>query len=152
MAIVIPLNIRLRWNRKPLYTMLGGMAGLNTMCENSKAILELAGYVTRWNFEEGTIVTERIRRDAVRLQRTILLIQLEMLVQSASPKLNSLNRAAFRIEEATAASSAATARCTAMVVFPAPPFCEMIPIVFISTTRKGEVPRVLIFSRRQAQF
>jgi hypothetical protein len=97
-----PTKHQIEMEPQTMYTMLGGMAGLNTMYENSKAILELAGYVTRWNFEEGTIVTERIRRDAVRLQRTILLIQLEMLVQSASPKLNFLNRAAFRIEEAAA--------------------------------------------------
>ena len=81
--------------------MLGGMAGLNAMYENSKVILALAGYATRWNFEEGYIVTEKIRRDAVRLQRTIMLIQLEIVLKDGIfYKIFRLRKAAFRLEEA----------------------------------------------------
>ncbi len=56
---------------------LGGMSGLSAIYENSKVILALAGYVTRWNLEEGLAVTETIRRDAVQLQKTILRIRME---------------------------------------------------------------------------
>ena len=97
-----PTKHQIEIEPQTMYAVLGGMAGLSTMYDNSKAILDLAGYVTRWNFEEGIIVTEKIRRDAGRLQRTILLIQIEMLIRSVFPKLNVLNRAAFRIEEAAA--------------------------------------------------
>ena len=84
-----------------MYQMLGGMAGLNAMYENSKVILALAGYATRWNFEEGYIVTEKIRRDAVRLQRTIMLIQLEIVLKDGIfYKIFRLRKAAFRLEEA----------------------------------------------------
>ena len=60
---------------------LGGMSGLEAIYENSKVILALAGYVTRWNLEEALAVTETIRRDAVQLQRTILRIRIEVHTQ-----------------------------------------------------------------------
>ena len=63
-----------------MYQTLGGVAALNATYENSKVILALAGYATRWNFEEGYIVPDKIRRDVVCLQRTIMLIQLEIVL------------------------------------------------------------------------
>lgn len=57
---------------------LGGIGALNAIYENSKVILALAGYVTRWNLEEGTAVTATIRRDAILLQKTITRIRVEV--------------------------------------------------------------------------
>ena len=48
--------------------MLGGREGLRRMRENAKLMLILAAHAQQWNFDEGVIVTERMRRDAVRLR------------------------------------------------------------------------------------
>ncbi len=61
-----------------MLAQLGGISGLNAIYENSKVILALAGYVTRWNLEEAQAVTETIRRDAVQLQKIILRIRMEV--------------------------------------------------------------------------
>jgi hypothetical protein len=54
-----------------MWLMLGGKAGLRRMRENAELMLGLAAHAQRWNFDEGIIVTERMRRDALRLRQSV---------------------------------------------------------------------------------
>lgn len=61
-----------------MWLMLGGREGLRRMRENAKLMLMLAAHAQRWNFDEGVIVTERIRRDALRLRRAVRRVELAL--------------------------------------------------------------------------
>ncbi len=61
-----------------MWLMLGGREGLHRMRENAKLMLVLAAHAQQWNFDEGVIVTERMRRDAVRLRSAIRRIELAL--------------------------------------------------------------------------
>lgn len=58
-----------------MWLMLGGREGLRRMRENAKLMLILAAHAQQWNFDEGVIVTERMRRDAIRLRSSIRRIE-----------------------------------------------------------------------------
>jgi hypothetical protein len=58
-----------------MWLMLGGREGLRRMRENAKLMLLLAAHTQQWNFDEGVIVTERMRRDALRLYHAIRRIE-----------------------------------------------------------------------------
>ncbi len=80
-----------------IYQLLGGVEGMRTMHQNAQIMLELAGYATRWNQVEATIVSEMIRRDARRLRHALLMVRVDMLWQ------NFTLRTPFRMQEAAAA-------------------------------------------------
>lgn len=61
-----------------MWLLLGGREGLRRMRENSRLMLLLAAHAQRWNFDEGVIVTERMRRDALRLRRSVRRIELDL--------------------------------------------------------------------------
>lgn len=61
-----------------MWLMLGGREGLRRMRENAKLMLLLAAHAQQWNFDEGVIVTERMRRDALRLHRAVRRIELTL--------------------------------------------------------------------------
>ena len=61
-----------------MWLMLGGREGLRRMRENAHLMLLLAAHAQRWNFDEGVIVTERMRRDALRLRRSVRRIELAL--------------------------------------------------------------------------
>lgn len=63
-----------------MWLMLGGRDGLRRMRQNAKLMLVLAAHAQRWNFDEGVIVTERIRRDALRLQAAVRHIEMALLL------------------------------------------------------------------------
>jgi hypothetical protein len=58
-----------------MWLMLGGREGLRRMRENAKLMLLLAAHAQQWNFDEGVIVTERMRRDALRLRSSVRRIE-----------------------------------------------------------------------------
>jgi hypothetical protein len=58
-----------------MWLMLGGREGLRRMRDNARLMLVLAAHAQRWNFDEGVIVTERMRRDAIRLRASIRRIE-----------------------------------------------------------------------------
>jgi hypothetical protein len=62
-----------------IWKLLGGYEGLRKMRENAEIMLSLAAYAQQWNFEEGTIVTERMRRDAALLRRSVRRVELGMI-------------------------------------------------------------------------
>lgn len=63
-----------------MWLMLGGRDGLRRMRQNAKLMLLLAAQAQQWNFDEGVIVTERIRRDALRLQVAVRQIETALLM------------------------------------------------------------------------
>jgi hypothetical protein len=61
-----------------MWLMLGGREGLRRMRENAKLMVLLAAHAQQWNFDEGVIVTERMRRDAVRLRSSVRRIEMAL--------------------------------------------------------------------------
>lgn len=61
-----------------MWLMLGGREGLHCMRENARLMLRLAAHAQRWNFDEGVIVTERMRRDALQLRKAVRRIELAL--------------------------------------------------------------------------
>jgi hypothetical protein len=60
-----------------MWNLLGGLEGLQRMRENGRILIALASYVERWNYEEGVIIAERMRRDGLQLRRSVTRIMLE---------------------------------------------------------------------------
>jgi hypothetical protein len=60
-----------------MWNLLGGLEGLQRMRENGRILIALAAYVERWNYEEGIIIAERMRRDGLQLRRSVTRIMLE---------------------------------------------------------------------------
>ena len=89
-----PKANQLQLEPEHLWGLIGGTEGLRRMQKNADLLIALAAYVQRWNFEEGVIVTERMRHDAVQLKRAIFRIRLEMLIH------RSQLRAPFYIHQA----------------------------------------------------
>ncbi|HEX3661632.1 MAG TPA: hypothetical protein VHU89_09390 [Acidobacteriaceae bacterium] len=63
-----------------MWLMLGGRDGLRRMRQNARLMLLLAAHAQQWNFDEGVIVTERIRRDALRLQTAVRQIEMALML------------------------------------------------------------------------
>jgi hypothetical protein len=61
-----------------MWLLLGGREGLRRMRQNARFMLMLAAHAQRWNLEEGVIVTERMRRDALRLYHAVRRIEWEL--------------------------------------------------------------------------
>ena len=64
-----------------IWHLLGGDLGLRRMRANADLLLAFAAHAAQWNEEEGVIVAERMRRDALRLRSAVRQIQLGMLSQ-----------------------------------------------------------------------
>ena len=64
-----------------MWEMIGGLEGLSRLRANAAVMLELAVYAERWNEEEGPVIAEMIRRDAVRLNRAVTRIELTLISQ-----------------------------------------------------------------------
>jgi hypothetical protein len=62
-----------------MWQLVGGAAGLKKMRKNAEVMLALAAWAERWNFEEGVIVSERMRREAVDLRRAVRRVELAMI-------------------------------------------------------------------------
>ena len=91
-----------------LWGLIGGTEGLRRMRNNADLLIALAAYVQRWNFEEGVIVTERMRHDAIQLKRAIFRIRFDMMIR------RSQLRAPFYIHQAASAYYLMTRRLIAL--------------------------------------
>ncbi len=91
-----------------IYQLLGGANGMRMMRENAQVMLELAGYATRWNQVEATIVAEMIRRDARRLRHALWMVRFDMLWRNFSL------RTPFRMQEAAASYQLMSSRLRAL--------------------------------------
>src|ERR1700740_2040569 len=92
-----PKPNQLQLEPEHLWGLIGGTEGLRRMRNNADLLIALAAYVQRWNFEEGVIVTERMRHDAVQLKRAIFRIRFDMMIR------RSQLRAPFYIHQAASA-------------------------------------------------
>jgi hypothetical protein len=64
---------------RDLWKLVGAYDGLRRMRANADLMLVLAAHAADWNFEEATIVGERMRRDALRLRRAVWKIEVGFL-------------------------------------------------------------------------
>lgn len=64
---------------RELWKLVGAYDGLRRMRTNANLMLVLAAHAAHWNFEEATIVGERMRRDALRLRRAVWRIEVGFL-------------------------------------------------------------------------
>ncbi|HEX3436638.1 MAG TPA: hypothetical protein VHT24_07705 [Pseudacidobacterium sp.] len=103
-----PKPNQLKLEPEHLWGLIGGTEGLRRMRNNADLLIELAAYVQRWNFEEGVIVTERMRHDAVQLKRAVFRIRMEMLLH------RSQLRTPFYIHQAASAYYLMTKRLLAL--------------------------------------
>jgi len=78
-----------------IWTAIGGLEGVRRMRRNARVLIALAAHAQRWNFTESVIVMERMRRDAMQLQRATLQITLRTCLH-----LGSL-RVPFHLHEST---------------------------------------------------
>ncbi len=62
-----------------LWYLIGEAEGLRRMVTNADVLLALAGFAQQWNFEEGVIVAERMRRDAKALKRAARRVSLGLI-------------------------------------------------------------------------
>jgi hypothetical protein len=103
-----PKANQLQLEPEHLWGLVGGMEGVRRMRKNADLMIALAAYVQRWNFEEGVIVAERMRHDAVQLKRAIFRIRLEMMVRRTQL------RTPFYIHQAAASYYLMTRRLLAL--------------------------------------
>ncbi len=62
-----------------MWESVGGFEGLARLRANAAVMLELAVYAERWNEEQGPVIAEMIRRDAVRLNRAVTRIEVSLV-------------------------------------------------------------------------
>lgn len=103
-----PKANQLQLEPEHLWGLVGGKEGLLRMRANADLLIALAAYVQRWNFEEGVIVTERMRHDAVQLKRAIFRLRIDMVVR------RSQLRAPFYIHQAASSYYLMTRRLLAL--------------------------------------
>ncbi len=72
-----PTKDQLILQPEAMWILLGGLEGLQLMRENGRILIALASYVERWNFDEGVIIAERMRRDGLQLRRSVTRIMIE---------------------------------------------------------------------------
>jgi len=66
-----------------IWRSLGGLEGIRRMRSNARILIALAAYAQRWNFTEGVIVKERMRQDALHLQRATLQVILRTVFRTS---------------------------------------------------------------------
>ena len=84
-----------------IWVMLGGREGLRRMRSNAHLMLSLAAHAQQWNFDEGVIVTERMRRDALRLRQSVR--RVEMALKFHTVMRRSATLIPFHLHEAASA-------------------------------------------------
>ena len=103
-----PKANQLQLEPEHLWGLVGGVEGLRRMRANADLLIALAAYVQRWNFEEGVIVTERMRHDAMQLKRAIFRARFDMMVH------RSQLRAPFFVHQAASSYYLMTRRLLAL--------------------------------------
>ncbi len=89
-----PGKDQLRIEPEDMWRTVGGLRGIERLRHNANIMLELAVYAERWDSVDGRIVSEMMRRDAARLKKAILTVELARLSSIG------LVRAPFSLQEA----------------------------------------------------
>ena len=76
-----PASQQLRVEPWQMWEAVGGLAGLNHLYSNANALLDLAHFAEQWNDESGRVLSEMMRRDAVRVKRAIFRLQLAYVLR-----------------------------------------------------------------------
>jgi hypothetical protein len=79
-----------------MWAIVGGLQGISQLQANAAAMLDLAVFAERWDDAHGRVVSEMIRRDAVRLNKAVRRIELTYFFRLR------FFRAPFYIQEAAA--------------------------------------------------
>ena len=91
-----PDKDQLRIEPGSMWEMVGGLEGMTRLKSNAAVMLELAVFAERWNGDQGPVISEMMRRDAVRLRSAVTRVQLVFLFQLG------FLRAPFYLQEASA--------------------------------------------------
>jgi hypothetical protein len=83
-----PMAGQISMEPEEMWRLVGGYDGLKKMCRNARVMLQLAAYAQRWNFEEGVIVHERMRRDASSLYHAVRCVELGMIRRNLLGRFN----------------------------------------------------------------
>jgi hypothetical protein len=89
-----PGKDQLRLEPNQMWDMVGGIEGIRRLKANAQVMLELAIFAESWNEEQGPIISEMIRRDAIRINKAVVRIQLSLLFRVP------FIRAPFHLQEA----------------------------------------------------
>jgi hypothetical protein len=73
---LVPQKDSLELEPAEMWSLMGGLEGVQRMRENGRILIALASYVERWNFDEGIIIAERMRHDGLQLRRAVTRIML----------------------------------------------------------------------------
>lgn len=76
-----PGSKQLRIEPSEMWEAVGGVGGLGRLYGNADAMLSLAQYAERWNDENGRVISEMMRRDAMRVKRAVVRVQVAYLFQ-----------------------------------------------------------------------
>lgn len=75
-----PTHNQIRLEPNDIWQLVGGDEGLRRMKANAEIMVALAGYASRWNMVEASIVAERIRQEAILLRRALFRIRMDALL------------------------------------------------------------------------
>lgn len=91
-----PDKDQLRIEPGEMWVIVGGFHGISQLKANAAAMLDLAVFAERWDDTHGRIVSELIRRDAVRLNKAVIRLEFAYFFQFR------FIRAPFHLQEAAA--------------------------------------------------
>lgn len=91
---LVPRKNQLELEPEKMWELVGGLEGLERMKDNADVLIALAAHAERWNRDEGIIVAERMRRDALAVRKAVRSIELAMFF-----RLN-LARVPFHLHDA----------------------------------------------------
>lgn len=97
-----------------IWRSLGGLEGIRRMRRNARILIALAAYSQRWNFTESVIVKERMRQDALRLQRATLQVILRTVFRTSRNAGVLPGRAVFYLHESVGTYHLMTKRLLAL--------------------------------------
>lgn len=75
-----PVRSQLGMEPNDIWERIGGVDGVARMRANADVLIALAAYAQRWNFDEGTIVAERMRHDGLAMRRATRRITIGLLL------------------------------------------------------------------------
>lgn len=75
---LVPTKNQLELEPADMWDMVGGLEGLQRMSDNAAVLIALAAHAEQWNYDEGVIVAERMRRDGLAVHRAVRSIQVAM--------------------------------------------------------------------------
>ncbi len=89
-----PDGDQLRVEPDEMWRIVGGLEGIGRLKANARVMLELAVFAERWNWEQGPVIAEMIRRDALRLNKAVFRIELALIFRFG------FVRSSFNLQEA----------------------------------------------------